>query len=430
MRRAIVCLLLSIAAAGAAIAAEAQRDRALAALDRGDLATARPLLQQEAAEAAYWLAVAERGAERKAAADRAVALATGLGGWVEPAARGLVAAAAERLPEAAAALREATAAAPSDPRLWKQLADLLDAGGDAPGALAAYQRAVELAPEYPAALIALGDRQREASDFGAAFNAYNHAVGDDGKPIAALLGRATARIYLGDRDGAVADLDRAIAIAEPGADLYRALMGRVYLAAYERRLPEGLDLAERAVAMWQQLGRADMAAAAANATARVLLETGDANAGETWYRRGGEIVAGSALAAEQRTIWRVRELHGLARCAAQRRETERAEQLAAEAKTLMDGDPANAEHYRWIGPYLLGYLRIAERRYDEAIAELQASDTERAHIRLLIADAHARKRDRANARIWYERALAAATGLDPESVVARPAARAWLDKNR
>ena len=96
----------------------------------------------------------------------------------------------------------------------------------------------------------------------------------------------------------------------------------------------------------------------------------------------------------------------------------------------MDGDPANAEHYRWIGPYLLGYLRIAERRYDEAIAELQASDTERAHIRLLIAEAHARKRDRANARIWYERALAAATGLDPESVVARPAARAWLEKNR
>lgn len=430
MRRAIVCLLLSFAAGGAAAAAGAQRERALAALDRGDLATARPLLQQEAAEAAYWLALAERGTERKAAADRAAALAAGLGGWIEPAARGLAAAAAEQLPEAVAAFREASAAQPSDPRLWKQLGDLLGASDDAPGALAAYQRAVELAPEYPAALIALGDRQREASDFGAAFNSYNHAVGEDGKPVAALLGRATARLYLGDRDGAVADLERAAAIAEPGAELYRALMGRVYLSAYERKLPESLDQAERAVAMWQQLGRAEMAAAAANATARVLLETGDANAGESWYRRGGELVAGSTLSSGQRTIWRVRELHGLARCAAQRRETERAEQLAAEARSLMDGDAANAEHYGWIGPYLTGYLRLAERRYDEAIAELQASDTERAHIRLLIADAYARKRDRANARAWYERALAAATALDPEAVVVRPAARAWLDKNR
>jgi tetratricopeptide (TPR) repeat protein len=429
MRRALVYVLLSLAAAGAAVGSESERARGLAALDRGDAASARPLLLRDAAESAYWLAVAERGVEGKVAAERAAALATGVGGWLEPASRGLVAAAAQKLPEAVAAFREATAAG-AEPRVWKQLGDLLVASDDRAGARAAFDQAVTLAPDYPAALVALGDLQREAGDFGAAFNSFNHAVGADGLPISALLGRAAARLYMGDRDGTAGDLERAITLAEPGFDLYRALMGVVYLSAYERRLPQGLDRAERAVAMWQGLGRADMAAAAANATARVLLETGDADSAEAWYRRGGEIVAASSLAGDQRTIWRVRELHGLARSAALRREVERANQLAAEAQSLMESDPANSEHYQWIGPYLFGYLRIAERRYDEAIEELQKSDTERAHIRLLIADAYARKRDKTNARLWYERALAASTGLDPESVVARPAARAWLDKNR
>ena len=93
-------------------------------------------------------------------------------------------------------------------------------------------------------------------------------------------------------------------------------------------------------------------------------------------------------------------------------------------------DPANADHYAWIGPYLAGYLRLAERRYDEAVVELRKSDLERAHLRYLLAEAYARGRDRASAREWYEKALAAANGLDPESAIVRPLASAWLAKNR
>ena len=419
MRRARMVLSMICLAAAPLLGDEADRARAFAAFDRDDLATARPLLRRDAAETAFWLALAESGAERKAAVAEASRLSAGAGGWIEPAARGLAAAEAGQLPDAVAALRQAVADPDADGRVWKKLGDLLLAADDRAGARAAYQKSVALLPDYPAALIELGDLQREAGDFGAAFNSYNHAVG-----------RATARLWMGDRDGAVADLDRAATLAQPGAELYRALMASVCLSAYERRLPQGLDRAERAVAMWQELGRADMAAAAANATGRLLLETGDPAAAEAWYTRGGQIVEASAMPPAERTIWKVRQLHGLARAAAARRETERAYQLAAEAQALMEKDTANADHYKWIGPYLTGYLLLAERRYDEALAELQSSDTERAHIRLLIADAYARKRDRANARVWYERALAAATGLDTESVLARPAAKAWLDKNR
>lgn len=427
MLRATAALVAGLALAAAPAAADLTA--ALAALDRGDAAAARPLLAQEEARAAFHLALVSSGEERAAALARARALAPG--GWLAPALRALAESDAERFVEAVAAWREATAAAPDEPRLWKLLGDALRRA-EAPAAEArqAYERAVALAPGYAAALLELGRLRLEAGEIAGAYNAFNHAVGEDGRPVAALIGRATASLYVGDRQGAVADLERAAGLAEPGADRYRALMGVVYVRTFERRLPEGLDHAEQAVAMWQELGRADMAAAAANATGRVLLESGDPVAAERWYERGGRIIADSALAPEQRTIWRVRELHGRARCAAARRERARADDLAIQALQLMDSDPANADHYAWIGPYLTGYLRFAERDYAAALEALTASDTERPYIQYLIAECHARRRARAEARVWYERALAGSTGLDPESVIVRPLAEDWLARNR
>lgn len=428
MRRIHAVLLAGLLSGAAAAAAD--REAALAAFDRGDLDAARAALRADEGQTAFYLALASQGDERNAALARARALADGQGGWLEPALRAVAAADEERFADAAAAYREATAAAPNDARLWKFLGDALQRGDNAAEARAAYERAVALAPAYAPALLELGRLRLDAGEFGQAFNAFNHAIDAQGRPVAGLIGKATASLYLGDRQGAAETLERAVQLAPPGMDRYRALMGIVYVRTLERRLPEGLDKAEQAVAMWTELGRADMAAAAANATGRVLLETGDPDGGERWYDRAAQIVAASSMPAAERTIWKVRELHGKARCAAARRERERADDLAIQALQLMDTDRANADHYAWIGPYLTGYLRYWDRDYAAALDSLLASDTKRPYIQLLVGDCYARRRNRDEARTWYQRALAGANGLDPESVIVRPLAEAWLEKNR
>ncbi len=403
---------------------------ALSALDYGDAESARQPLAAAAAESAYWLAVAERGAARRAAAESAAALAPDSLGWIRPAARALVALEDSKPVEATAALREATSLAPGNARLWKQLGDQLRAADDGVGARAAYQRAVDLQSPYPAANLALGDLLRGAGDFGGAFNAYNHALDERENPVGALVARASARLFLGDPEGAASDLERAASRAPAGPDRGRALMGLVYLRAYTRELPQALGRAEAVLAMWSELGRADTVAASANAVGRLLLETGDVEGAASWYERGWRAIEGSSLTPEQRILWRVRYLHAQSRLASQRREADRARLLADEARALMATDAANAEHYAWIAPYLDGYLRLAERRYPEAIAALQGSDLERPYIRYLMAEAYSRNRDRAAARDWYQRALDASTGLDAESVIVRPLATSWLAKNR
>ncbi|MEO8195204.1 MAG: hypothetical protein ABI689_00630 [Thermoanaerobaculia bacterium] len=402
--------------------------QARGALDRGDLDAARPGLATAAAEALFELALAERGESRTADLGRAGALAPE-GHWIRAAAAGLALLDQEKTPEAVARLREAVAAKSADKRLHKFLGDALRAQNDPAGALVEYNAAVALDQAYTAVLLTVGDLKRAAGDFTAAYNAFNHAVDEQGRPVAALIGRAGARLFMGDKDGAFADLAKAVDASVPGNDRYRALMSILYAQTYLRQLPQGLDSAEQAVVMWQGMGRPDMAAAACNAAGRVLLETGSSGPALEWYDRGWAIIQGSTMKVEERPIWHVRQLHGAARVAAQRREVRKAQGLADEAKALMDSDPANAEHYKWIYPYLVGYLRYQDKDYAEAIAQLSQSETDRAYIQYLIADSYARERDRENARIWYTKALASASGLDSESVIVRPLASAWLAKN-
>lgn len=409
-------------------AATSALGQARAALDRGDLDAARPGLATAAAEALFELALAERADARAADLARAAALVPE-GHWLRAAVEGVTLLDQEKAAEATVRLRAAVTAKSTDKRLHKLLGDALRAQKDDASALAAYNAAVALDPAYTAALLAVGDLKRAAGDFTAAYNAYNHAIDDQGRPVAGLLGRAGARLFLGDKDGAFSDLTKAADAAAPGNERYRALMAYVYAQTYLRQLPQGLDRAEQAVAMWQGLGRPDMAAAACNAVGRVLLETGSSGAALEWYDRGWAIVEGSTMKAEERPIWHVRQLHGAARVAAQRREVRKAQGLADEAKALMDSDPANAEHYKWIYPYLVGYLRYQDKRYAEAIEQLSLSETDRAYIQYLIADSYARDRQRENARLWFTKALASSSGLDPESAIVRPLASAWLAKN-
>ena len=427
--RAFVCSFAAFAAGLSAPLAAADLTAALRALDLGDDAAARAPLAEEIARLSYYQALAERGEARRVAADRAVAMAP-QGSWIRDAATALNADADGELEAATAAARRAAEAAPSEPRVWKQLGDLLARQGDVPQARTAYERAIALAPGYPAALVASGDLLQQAGDFTLAYNAYNHAVDDSGRPVAALLGRAASRLYVGDPEGALGDLETAIGLAAPGAERYRALMGVLALRTYQRQLPAGLERAEEAAQMWGELGRADMVAATLNAAARALLETGDAASAEAWYVRGWQSVEGSGMPAAEKTIWQVRALHGQARCAAVRRELDRAKRLADQVRGLAATDAANAEHYAWIIPYLDAYIALNDRRAEDAVPLLLQSDTERAHIRLLLGDAYMRGRDRANARLWYERALAVSTGLDVESVIVRPQAALWLERNR
>jgi tetratricopeptide (TPR) repeat protein len=294
--------ILGALALVATAAVAADRAAGLKALDYGESEPARAALADDAAEASLWLAFAESGAAREAAARRAIELTSDRTAWVGATATALIELGAGRNAEAVAAARQATALDPGRARLWKLLGDALEAQGDGAGARGAYEQAAALQPVYPAANVALGDLLRAQNDFANAFNAYNHAVDENEDPASALIGRASASLYLGDESGALADLRKAAEKASPGPVRGRALLGILMVRAYQRQLPEDIDRADEAIRMWEELGNPEMVAATCNAVGRLMLETGFPEGSDGWYERGWQAIEASGLSAEERTI--------------------------------------------------------------------------------------------------------------------------------
>jgi tetratricopeptide (TPR) repeat protein len=163
------------------------------------------------------------------------------------------------------------------------------------------------------------------------------------------------------------------------------------------------------------------AANTANALARALLETGDLDNAEKWYRTGYETAAKiQNVPPEEADIWEMRWRHAQGRIAARRKQFDAArghlaavEALVAKG-TLPDGQQAFA-------PQLAGYVAFYQGNADEAIAALGTADQEDPFVLGLLAQAHEQKKEMAKAKELYARVLAQ-PGFSLQMALARPLA--------
>jgi tetratricopeptide (TPR) repeat protein len=163
------------------------------------------------------------------------------------------------------------------------------------------------------------------------------------------------------------------------------------------------------------------AANTANALGRVLLETGDVDGAEKWYRTGYETAARiQNVPAAERDLWEMRWRHAQGRIAARRGQFDAArdhlaavEAIAAKG-TLPDGQRAFA-------PQLAGYVAFYQGRYDEAIGALATADQQDPFVLSLLAQAHERKQDTAKAREYHGRVMAR-PGYSLQLALTRPLA--------
>ena len=163
------------------------------------------------------------------------------------------------------------------------------------------------------------------------------------------------------------------------------------------------------------------AANTANALGRTLLETGDLEGAEKWYRIGQETAAKiQNVPAAEADVWAMRWRHAQGRIAARRGQFEAArEHLAAVDALVAKG--TLPEPQRPFAPQLAGYIAFYQGRDDEAIAALARADQQDPFVLSLMAQAHERKKDAARARELYERVMAR-PGYSLQLALARPLA--------
>jgi len=162
----------------------------------------------------------------------------------------------------------------------------------------------------------------------------------------------------------------------------------------------------------------------ANESARVCVDAGDLDKGEAMYRRGWEL---GNREPEPRThpksLWDYRLAHALGRIAARRGDKAEAERQVAEARRILDADPAMAEDQERYFPYLAGYVALytgdlskAEQLLGEAVGMNQRD----AFMNTLLAQTYEQMGQTPKARELYEKAYQLAEGgHNPPAAYAR-----------
>jgi tetratricopeptide (TPR) repeat protein len=168
----------------------------------------------------------------------------------------------------------------------------------------------------------------------------------------------------------------------------------------------------------------------ANEAARVCIDAGDLETAERMYRRGAELgLKEPEPKTHPKSLWDFRTAHALARLAARRGNADEARRQVAEARRILDSDPAMAEQQERFYPYLVGYVALFTNDLPAAETTLlRAADAmgNDPFVQALLGMTYEKMGQHEKARATYQRAYDMATGHNPPAVFTRSFARKKL----
>jgi len=263
----------------------------------------------------------------------------------------------------------------------------------------------------------------EAGDLAGATKTLEAAIASSPESFRARLGLGRVLDLEGRHDAARVHLEEAVRLAsdeERTAAL--AALGISY--AFEARPDESARYYQQAFDMQMQAGDRSVAAALANALARIYLESGNLDRAEQWYTTGYETARDiPAQAPAEIALWEMRRHHALGRIAARRGNRPAALEHASAVRERLDKGIADDQQPAY--PYLLGYIAFFFKDYRDAIAQLSKGDLDDPFVLGLLAQAYEHLGDREAAAKYYRRVLAS-TSHSINAAFSRPLARAAL----
>ena len=170
----------------------------------------------------------------------------------------------------------------------------------------------------------------------------------------------------------------------------------------------------------------------ANEAARICIDAGDLATAERMYKRGSELgLEEPDPKTHPKSLWDYRLAHARARIAARKGDKAEAQKQVAEARKILDSDPAMAANQERFFPYLTGYVALytndlATAQSDLTKALSMQGNSNDPFMNALMGMVHERMGHASVAKEWYQKAYDLATQHTPPSAFARPFARKKL----
>ena len=327
------------------------------------------------------------------------------------------------------------AAYPRDERAHFLLAGAYFGEQDMPKAIQEYRKAVEVAPDFAPAYNLLGYAERQVGAFGEserAFKKYIELIPDDPNPYdsyAELLmkmgrfdesiamyqkalaadpnfapsriGIATNLMLQGKHDAARAETWKLHRAARNDGDRRGALFTAAVIYADEGKLEQALGELKKEYAVAEKINDAAAMSADVVAMGDVLLEAGKLEEARKRYLQALELVQQSDLSQEVKANTKLVHRYNLGRVAVRSGDLPGARQHAA---VYMKGATAKKNDVQTKQAHeLAGTIALAEKNFDQAIAELSQGNQQDAYTLYRMALAYQEKGDEAKAGELFQK---------------------------
>ena len=271
--------------------------------------------------------------------------------------------------------------------------------------------------EDAAELVKQGQKLATDGKLDEALALYRRASEVDPKLYTAQLSTGMALDLEGKYDEARQHLAQAIELASADQKP-QALRATAVSYAFECNTDKAGEFERHAFDLQYNAQKLTDAAGTADELARIYLECGDSDNAFQWYQTGHLTgLKKPDITPAEKDLWEFRWESALARIAARRHQTDKAQQHLAAAKAVLDkGDnPDQVQFY----PYLAGYVALYVGDYKAAAENLQKANQKDPFVLSLLAQAYEKMGDNAQARQYYEKVLTINTHT-PTNAFARP----------
>jgi tetratricopeptide (TPR) repeat protein len=333
-------------------------------------------------------------------------------------------------------LEKLVAAYPNDERAHFNLGTFDFGQQDFPGAIVQLKKAVELAPAYSPAYNLLGYAYRQAGDYAnaeQAFKKYIELIPNDPNPydsyaelllkmgkfddsivqyrralaidphfVPSYFGITADLLYMGKPADAEAELQKMAEQARNDGELRTALFGMAVVASDSGKLDRAAQAMDKEYAVAEK--KNDVAAMAADLQAKgnIIAEMAKYDLATQQFDRSLQMIEGSSLSQEIKDNAKLLHEYNRAALAISRKDY-------AAAKTSADAYRQGAEASKnpaqiKLSHELAGRIALAQKDYDQAIAELEQANLQDPRNLYRLGQAYQAKGDAAKAQKLYAEA--------------------------
>jgi tetratricopeptide (TPR) repeat protein len=268
---------------------------------------------------------------------------------------------------------------------------------------AAFKKYIELIPNDPNPYDSYAELLLKTGRFDEAITQYNKALAIEPNFINSYFGIAAALTYKGKAADAAAELQKITEKARNDAERRTALFGQMVVAADSGKLDQALGEVDKQYALGQKTNDIPAMAGDLQLKGNILLEMGRYDDAKKAYEEAVRITNGDAsLSQELKDNTALFHHYNLARVAIGKKDF-------ATARTETDAfrrgsEVAKNQNQIKQAHELAGMTALAEKNYDQAIAELLQSNQQNPNNLYLLGEAYQGKGDAAKAKESFTKA--------------------------